>query len=127
MKPTYNELLKLIEDIMGGKPMGQMEIDEHAAEAGIVTRLEAFVDTIKSYAHTAKPYEVPAKMVRRSTTPLVIAEKALVMLAHGFVREVAEELSSALATRGVQHFFLKGIAQNFQSDAQEMPTDRTVR
>ena len=30
--------------------MGQLEIDEHAAEAGLVTRLEAFVDTIKGYA-----------------------------------------------------------------------------
>jgi len=30
---------RMVEDIMGGKPLGQLEIDEHAAEAGIVTRL----------------------------------------------------------------------------------------
>ncbi len=48
-------ILKELEDVMGGKPMGQLEIDEHAAEAGLVTRLEAFVDTIKSYACSAKP------------------------------------------------------------------------
>ena len=40
-------ILNIVEDIMGGKPLGQLEIDEHAAEAGIVTRLEAFVDTIR--------------------------------------------------------------------------------
>jgi predicted CoA-substrate-specific enzyme activase len=73
-------ILKLLEDIMGGKPMGQLEIDEHAAEAGIVTRLEAFVDTIKSYASTAKPHEVPPEEIRRSTNPLVSAKKALVLV-----------------------------------------------
>jgi predicted CoA-substrate-specific enzyme activase len=43
-------ILRMVEDIMGAKPLGQLEIDEHAAEAGIVTRLEAFVDTIEGHA-----------------------------------------------------------------------------
>lgn len=37
--------------IMGGKPYLQLEIDEHSADAGVVTRLEAFLDSIKN----AKP------------------------------------------------------------------------
>jgi hypothetical protein len=37
-----------------------LEIDEHAAEAGIVTRLEAFVDTIKGYASSRKAVETLA-------------------------------------------------------------------
>jgi predicted CoA-substrate-specific enzyme activase len=74
-------ILKPVEDIMGGKPMGQLEIDEHAAEAGIVTRLEAFVDTIKSYASNAKPHdEVSPEEIRRLTTPLVSAKKPLVIV-----------------------------------------------
>jgi predicted nucleotide-binding protein (sugar kinase/HSP70/actin superfamily) len=44
-------IIHIVEDIMGGKPLGQLEIDEHAAEAGIVTRLEAFVDTIQGFAN----------------------------------------------------------------------------
>jgi predicted nucleotide-binding protein (sugar kinase/HSP70/actin superfamily) len=36
----------IVEDITDGKPLGHLELDEHAAEAGLVTRLEAFVDTI---------------------------------------------------------------------------------
>lgn len=40
---------KIVKDIMGGKPLGQIEIDAHAAEAGYVTRAEALVDTIKGY------------------------------------------------------------------------------
>jgi predicted CoA-substrate-specific enzyme activase len=72
-------ILKLLEDIMSGKPMGQLEIDEHAAEAGLVTRLEAFVDTITSYAHTAEAQEVASEEIRRATTPIVNNNKILVI------------------------------------------------
>jgi predicted CoA-substrate-specific enzyme activase len=72
-------ILKLLEDIMSGKPMGQLEIDEHAAEAGLVTRLEAFVDTITSYAQTAEAQEVASEEIRRATTPIVNNNKTLVI------------------------------------------------
>jgi predicted CoA-substrate-specific enzyme activase len=39
----------IVRDIMGDKPLGEIEVDEHAAEAGIITRLEALVDTIRGY------------------------------------------------------------------------------
>ncbi|MBU1319870.1 MAG: CoA activase [candidate division Zixibacteria bacterium] len=38
---------------MEGKPFLQVEIDEHSADAGIITRLEAFLDSLKAYR--AKP------------------------------------------------------------------------
>jgi predicted CoA-substrate-specific enzyme activase len=73
-------ILHLVEDIMGGKPMGQLEIDEHAAEAGIVTRLEAFVDTITGFAHSAgKPAlgtpDARRKDIFRKALPPVIDTK----------------------------------------------------
>jgi predicted CoA-substrate-specific enzyme activase len=34
--------------IMDGKPFLQLEIDEHSGDAGIITRLEAFLDSIKN-------------------------------------------------------------------------------
>ena len=34
--------------IMEGKPFLQLEIDEHSGDAGIITRLEAFLDSIKN-------------------------------------------------------------------------------
>lgn len=40
---------------MGDKPFLQLEIDEHSADAGIITRLEAFLDSIKN----AKPQHEP--------------------------------------------------------------------
>ena len=72
-------ILKILEDIMGGKPLGQLEIDEHAAEAGIVTRLEAFVDTIQGYARSAKQQEAERKDVYRGTTAQINSKKTLLI------------------------------------------------
>ncbi|MFP3899198.1 MAG: acyl-CoA dehydratase activase-related protein, partial [Dehalococcoidia bacterium] len=65
-------IIHIVEDIMGGKPLGQLEIDEHAAEAGIVTRLEAFVDTIQGFAPSAERHEVPREAIYRQAFPPVI-------------------------------------------------------
>jgi predicted CoA-substrate-specific enzyme activase len=74
-------IIHLVEDIMGGKPLGQLEIDEHAAEAGIVTRLEAFVDTIKGFAHSAGKQEAPHKedIYRKAFPPVVDATKTFII------------------------------------------------
>jgi len=74
-------ILHLVEDIMGGKPLGQLEIDEHAAEAGIVTRLEAFVDTIKGFAHSAGKHEAPHKedIYRRAFPPVIDTTKTFII------------------------------------------------
>jgi predicted nucleotide-binding protein (sugar kinase/HSP70/actin superfamily) len=72
-------IIHIVEDIMGGKPLGQLEIDEHAAEAGIVTRLEAFVDTITGFAHSTRPQEVPHKDIYRGTSVLVDTKKTFIV------------------------------------------------
>ncbi|MDO8671474.1 MAG: hypothetical protein Q7O66_08610, partial [Dehalococcoidia bacterium] len=60
----------IVEDIMGGKPLGHIEVDEHAAEAGYITRIEALVDTLKGYRraglHLAGDPEKYARRVRTS-------------------------------------------------------------
>ena len=42
-------LLTYAEKIMGDKPMLILELDEHGADAGYVTRIEAFLDVVDSY------------------------------------------------------------------------------
>jgi predicted nucleotide-binding protein (sugar kinase/HSP70/actin superfamily) len=42
-------LMTFFKDIMGKKPCLQLEIDEHSADAGVITRLEAFLDSLKYY------------------------------------------------------------------------------
>jgi predicted CoA-substrate-specific enzyme activase len=74
-------IIHIVEDIMGGKPLGQLEIDEHAAEAGIVTRLEAFVDTINGFAQSAGKQEKPRKedVYRRAFPPVIDAKKTFII------------------------------------------------
>jgi predicted CoA-substrate-specific enzyme activase len=42
-------LLTFFKDIMGDKPCLQLEIDEHSADAGVITRLEAFLESLRNY------------------------------------------------------------------------------
>ena len=48
---------------MGGKPFLEIEVDEHSADVGAITRLEAFLDSL----HNAKPsQEAPSAPARRA-------------------------------------------------------------
>ncbi len=40
-------ILKYFEKVMKNKPMLTLELDEHSADAGVVTRLEAFLDSLE--------------------------------------------------------------------------------
>jgi predicted nucleotide-binding protein (sugar kinase/HSP70/actin superfamily) len=72
-------ILNIVEDIMGDKPLGQLEIDEHAAEAGIVTRLEAFVDTIKGFAGSSKQHEIQRQDIYRRASPVSSSKRTLLI------------------------------------------------
>ena len=74
-------IIHIVEDIMGGKPLGQLEIDEHAAEAGLVTRLEAFIDTINGFTQSAGKQEKPRKedVYRRAFPPVIDANKTFII------------------------------------------------
>ncbi|MCS7281505.1 MAG: acyl-CoA dehydratase activase [Desulfobacterota bacterium] len=51
--------------IVGSKPFLQLEIDEHSADAGIITRLEAFLDSIR---HAKRKESQTVKKIRVFTT-----------------------------------------------------------
>jgi predicted CoA-substrate-specific enzyme activase len=72
-------ILKIVEDIMAGKPLAELEIDEHAAEAGLVTRLEAFVDTIQGYAHSFQHSSVPRRDIYRGVSAFIDAERTILI------------------------------------------------
>ena len=53
-------------DRMRGKPFLEIEIDEHSADVGAITRLEAFLDSLKNVTvQAAKPRQSP---IRRRVT-----------------------------------------------------------
>jgi len=94
-------MLKTVEDIMGAKPLGQLEIDEHAAETGIVTRLEAFVDTIKGFADSDKGHMVRSQDIYRGASPLNNSKKTLLMTRMAPHVEVVAAAMEAYGTRVV--------------------------
>ncbi len=48
---------------LNGKPFLQIELDEHSADAGVITRCEAFLDSLKKYQSKTEP----APPARRTT------------------------------------------------------------
>ncbi|UCC60880.1 MAG: hypothetical protein JSV02_03400 [Dehalococcoidia bacterium] len=93
-------VLNIVEDIMGCKPLGHLEIDEHAAEAGIVTRLEAFVDTIEGFANSDGAYERAARDIDiRRMAHTRFNESKLVLLPR--MCEHADVLCAAMQAYGV--------------------------
>ena len=65
-------LLNYFREIMMEKPSLTLELDSHTADAGIDTRIEAFLDIVKSYDKnnsflvSGKPSFVPAEMTKYS-------------------------------------------------------------
>lgn len=96
-------IIKLASDIMGIKPMGQLEIDEHAAEAGLITRLEAFVDTINSYSKSGKAAQSTGRDIYRSA-PTMDNKGQTIMLPS--MCSHAGMLAAAMRAFGVKAFVL---------------------
>lgn len=48
-------ILHFFRDVLKGKPYLEIEIDEHSADAGVVTRLEAFLDSLRNSKTAALP------------------------------------------------------------------------
>ena len=107
----------IVEDIMGGKPMGQIEVDEHAAEAGYITRLEAMVDTIRGYRHAGlKPAGDPSRYSRRVPSSVRSGENVLIPR----MSDHAEVMAAAMRAQGVNARVLP------ESDERSMVLSRDV-
>ncbi len=82
-------LITYFRSIMGRKPSLTLELDSHTADAGIETRIEAFLDIVSQYRHilthypvSAKPISfIPARTFMNNGTPKIITSggKTLVM------------------------------------------------
>jgi predicted CoA-substrate-specific enzyme activase len=96
-------IIKITEDIMGGKPLGQLEIDEHAAEAGIVTRLEAFVDTITGFSHSHGKHQPSRRNIYRGTVATVSSQKTVLI---PMMAPYVEAVSAAMDANGARTVIL---------------------
>ncbi|MFW5739859.1 MAG: acyl-CoA dehydratase activase-related protein, partial [Myxococcota bacterium] len=60
--------VKHLEDLLAGRPHLMLEFDEHRGEAGLVTRLEAFLDEVDSFQRSRRRPAAPHTSRRRTTT-----------------------------------------------------------
>lgn len=67
-------LLTFFKDIMAQKPCLLLELDEHSADAGVITRLEAFLDSLRHY-HC--PVQEKQLLVKRPATEGISRERKL--------------------------------------------------
>ncbi|NPA48705.1 MAG: CoA activase [Thermodesulfobacteria bacterium] len=59
-------IIHFFEELLGGKPYLELEIDEHSADAGVVTRIEAFLDSVRGKRLAGKK---PPRRYRRKVKP----------------------------------------------------------
>jgi predicted CoA-substrate-specific enzyme activase len=59
----------LVSEELKGKPTLQIEIDEHSADAGLITRLEAFLDSIRKKAKQSYAYQSSISRDFKQATP----------------------------------------------------------
>jgi predicted CoA-substrate-specific enzyme activase len=73
-------LIGCFRDIMGPKPSLTLELDSHTADAGLETRIEAFVDVVNAWRHVSvdRPHQplkrsfIPARIEYRCHKPGVV-------------------------------------------------------
>ncbi len=96
---------------MGGKPYLQLEIDEHSADAGAITRIEAFLDSLGNAGGARPGRSVPARQTaahhRRKVFLPPMADHAHALAAAfracGVESEVLPESDAETVRIGKQH------------------------
>ena len=77
-------ILGYVRDIMGRKPALTLELDSHTADAGIETRVEAFLDIVKAYRHlTANRLISPQQSTFNPARTILDNETAKVITSSG--------------------------------------------
>ncbi|MDH7500081.1 MAG: acyl-CoA dehydratase activase, partial [candidate division NC10 bacterium] len=83
-----------LKEKLGGKPFLQLEIDEHSADAGIITRCEAFLDSIKN-ASRRRSVSVP----QPRSLPVDLSSRTIYI---PYMADHAFMIQAALAQRGLR-------------------------
>jgi predicted CoA-substrate-specific enzyme activase len=106
-------ILGYFRDIMGRKPSLTLELDSHTADAGLETRIEAFIDIISAYRHlaaqkTAAPQIqkfTPAHAVMDNGIPKVITSSGVTLpMTHPRVKLLIPSMGK-LATESLAAIF----------------------
>ncbi len=81
---------------MKGKPYLQLEVDEHSADAGMITRCEAFLDSLKGYKK-----QEPSPSALPSASPSVSIPSSDKILYFPYMNDAAHAASAACRACGL--------------------------
>ncbi|MEE8441880.1 MAG: acyl-CoA dehydratase activase, partial [Spirochaetia bacterium] len=106
-------LLHYVREEMAGKPFLQLEVDEHSADAGMITRCEAFLESLRGYklmmgAAVASPPPKATAPAGRSAAPAagLRARPARRVLYFPYMSDVVHALAAAARSCGVESWVL---------------------
>jgi predicted CoA-substrate-specific enzyme activase len=97
---------------MKGKPYLQIEVDEHSADAGIITRCEAFLDSLRNYEHQNR------FVIAEKTAAKKIANQSMLKSNGGRVVYLPYMCDHAYALRGA--FRAEGIQAEVMPESDEL-------
>lgn len=93
-------LLHFVQNEMNGKPFMHLEVDEHSADAGMITRLEAFLDSLKGWQ--ASHQELPQEQNRANDRHKDDAEDInLRTIYYPYTRDPVHVLAAATRSCGI--------------------------
>lgn len=88
-------LAHYVREEMKGKPYLQIEVDEHSADAGMITRYEAFLDSLKGYQTVERKQE---KVFRPGSKRSLVDGKRVLYIP--YMNDNAHALASAIRSVG---------------------------
>ncbi len=93
-------LLHFFKDEMKGKPYLHLEVDEHSADAGMITRIEAFLDSLKGYQGLKTQ---PSKFETQQKSEIKVTSKRIQQrtIYFPYARDVVHILSAATRHCGI--------------------------
>jgi len=86
-----------VREELKGKPYLQIEVDEHSADAGMITRYEAFLDSLKGYSQVEKKQE---KIFRPGSMRSTTDRKRVLYIP--YMNDGAEALAAAVRSTGAE-------------------------
>ncbi len=90
-----------IREEMKGKPYANIEVDEHSADAGMITRIEAFLDSLKGNKQVERDKEEQYRPGKMSSTP--IKGRTLYV---PYMNDASYVMAAALRSCGVESYSL---------------------
>lgn len=92
-------LLHFVKKEMKGKPFMHLEVDEHSADAGMITRIEAFLDSLKGWQiNSIKDSSVVESDIRPGNKKESIYERTLYL---PYARDAVHFISAASRSCGI--------------------------